>query len=125
MALYDIEDINGVTKVETAIGFVYHFEQVIISTNTALNSMQRTQRGQTTSENVRFINMPDNQGTIDIEGYCDKLAMLGRYKSDPDTSAAVASGIMQSPFELSAQGALNTITEQLEEIKYFIKSIAK
>ncbi len=37
----------------------------------------------------------------------------------------VASGESATSFELTASSALNSINEQLEEIKYFIKSIAE
>ena len=124
MAIHDITYINGVTKVETEKGFIYHFELEIIQAITAQNAMVRTQRGQTDSDYVRFTELLNNYGTANIVGYLDRLANDGAYKvGAPNVN--VASGIMQSPFEASAASALNSMNEQLEEIKFFIKKIAE
>jgi len=124
MAIHDISYINGVTKVETEKGFIYHFELEIIQAITAQNAMVRTQRGQTDSDYVRFTELLNNYGTANIVGYLDKLANDGAYKVGEPT-VNVASGESATSFELTASSALNSINEQLEEIKYFIKSIAE
>ena len=121
MALYDIEDKNGVTKVETSIGFVYHFTQVIISTNTESDSMQWTQWGQTTSEYVQFSNIVDKRNSSNIEQYCDNLAITGFYDDKGSTTnvANLTNGEQQILY------AINGNNELLKDVVFLLKNIAE
>ena len=117
MALYDTEDINGVTKVESTIGFVYHFVLVIIETNTSQNSYKKTQRGQTTSENILLSHVDDTLGFGTVEGYIDQLAKLGEYSGKDSGAIATTKSLDVNINE--------SILNKLKDIEFLLKSIAE
>ena len=126
MALYDITYINGITKVETDKGFVYHFPLEIIETDTSRGSMKRTQRGQTTAENVQFSHVANKLGAGDIEGYVDRLAEKYSYsyvlKQDTGT---LKTGQVSTDFEMSVKYSLGNIEVLLKEVVFLLKGISE
>ena len=80
MAENDRSTVNGVTKEETATGFVYSFPLAEITTNTTgeLITIFRT-NNPTSTKTVGFEAIPDQLGASDAEGYVDAMANLAFY----------------------------------------------
>lgn len=126
MALHDITDIFGVTRVETLKGFVYHFPLEIIATDTKDNSMTRTDRGESNSQYVRFVDIPNKLGAGNIKGYvevlCNKLDYRQSIKADKST---LRDGSVNTDYELTSIELLSDISKRLQAIEFLLKGIAE
>jgi len=126
MARYDVSLINGITKVETATGHVYHFPLELIETFTAENAMRRTQRGQSDYEYVKFSNITDKLGTGAIDGYVNQLAIRGYYLSlDTTQTANLGTGVLDTNANIENTTLLKSIDSSLKEIVFLLKGIAE
>lgn len=73
MALHDFVLIEGVTKVETAVGFRYKFPIEIIETNTVGGYFVRSAIGESGTELVYFSDIANKLGASNVEQYVDTL----------------------------------------------------
>ncbi len=124
MARYDITQVNGITKEDIGIGFIYHFPLEIIVTHTVNNDMRRTQRGQSDYEYVRFDTIIDNLSTVDIEGYVDALC-TGNYYRDSNEEPETITDITLTESELLSTTALANIENKLDQMIFLLKNIAE
>jgi len=121
MALHDIERINGITREETATGYIYNFPLEIIETRTSDGSMTRTQRGQTNSEYVRFVNIPDKKFSTSITDYCNKLCEQYYYR----VNEGDAERIPLTTFEQQVIALGNDQMQLLHQIIFLLEKIAE
>lgn len=126
MARYDITQVNGVTKVETEKGFIYHFPLEIIETFTDADAMKRTQRGQTDSEYLKFSSIPNKLGAGNITGYVDAVAIGAYYFTIGGTSQlAIGTGLLSNNAQIEVVATLKELNKSMKEVIFLLKAIAE
>ena len=124
--------IKGITKVESVRGFVYNFPLQVIETITDDNYLIRRERGNSSYEQIRFVDLDNNLGALDIEGYADLLCE-GGYFRDSDSVVPVAneikdgrgSGETYSDYETETLALAKEQKRQLDQMIFLLKNIAE
>lgn len=127
MALYDLELLGNITRMELATGYLYHFPLEIIETNTHGAYMIIRPRGQSRTEQVDFADVLQSFGASDIRGYVDEIAVRGFYKSAEldQGRLSLGDGTQGSNYEVEAAEVLSQMNKTLDKILFVLKGISE
>lgn len=120
---FEASKINGVTKQQNGDEYYYFFPictfQAFYNADPAEQYFFQTIRGERIK--VRFLDIINNLGAVNVVEYLDKAAENGLYFAFVATGTSAEA----TEVELSDQSSLFFIAEQLQQITFYLKSIAE